>query len=145
TLFDRDPQKLAEPLDYILSLAESGLTEMRTLIFELRPEALETDGLVKSLMKQAQAVQMREGLVVSMELGEEPALPFKVKETLYRVVQEAIHNSVKHAHAKKITVRLYENAAGSFLDVIDDGVGFNPDQSFPHHLGLQSMRERLAL
>ena len=145
TLLDRDPSKLAEPLDYILSLAESGLTEMRSLIFELRPESLETEGLVNALMKQAQEVQRREGLMVIMELGEEPSLPFKVKETLYRVAQEAIHNSVKHAHAKHITLRLHENTTGSFLDVIDDGVGFNPDQSFPQHLGLMSMHERLTL
>ncbi|HEY4387404.1 MAG TPA: GAF domain-containing protein, partial [Ktedonobacteraceae bacterium] len=59
TLLERDPRKLAEPLDYILSLAESGLTEMRALIFELRPEVLETEGLVNALKKQAQAVQMR--------------------------------------------------------------------------------------
>lgn len=145
TLLERNPNQLAEPLDYILSLAEDALTEMRALIFELRPASLETEGLVNALMKQAQAVQRREGLMVNMEVGEEPSLPFKVKETLYRVAQEAIHNSVKHAHAKKITVRLYENTTRSFLEVIDDGVGFNPNQSFPHHLGLMSMHERLTL
>ena len=144
-LLDRNPHKMAEPLDYILSLAETGLTEMRSLIFELRPEALETEGLVNALMKQAKAVQIREGLQVAMELGTEPELPFHVKEALYRVVQEAIQNSVKHAHAQKITVRLSANATGSFLDVIDDGVGFNPDQPFPQHLGLLSMHERVAL
>jgi PAS domain S-box-containing protein len=144
-LLDRDPHKLAEPLDYILALAETGLTEMRSLIFELRPEALETEGLVNALLKQAQVVQMREGLKVVMDLGTEPSLPFQVKEALYRVVQEAIYNSVKHAHAQQITVRLSENATGSFLDVIDDGVGFDPNQSFPHHLGLRSMHERVAL
>ena len=144
-LLDRNPHKMAEPLDYILSLAETGLTEMRSLIFELRPEALETEGLVNALMKQVKAVQIREGLQVAMELGTEPELPFNVKEALYRVVQEAIQNSVKHAHAQKITVRLSANATGSFLDVIDDGVGFNPDQPFPQHLGLLSMHERVAL
>ncbi|MCB0222382.1 MAG: histidine kinase, partial [Anaerolineae bacterium] len=48
-LLDRDPTKLAEPLDYIMNLAEAGLTEMRALIFELRPEILESEGLVGAL------------------------------------------------------------------------------------------------
>ncbi len=79
-----------------------------------------------------------------MELGEEPLLPFMVKEVLYRIGQEALHNSVKHAHATAMELRLQVLATGIMLEVFDNGVGFNPEQSFPGHLGLQSMRERVA-
>jgi len=144
TLLDRDPSKLAEPLDYVLELAQAGQAEMRALIFELRPESLEIEGLVTALKKQTEAVQARYGLKVVTELGKEPVLPFTVKEALYRIAQEALHNSVKHAHATTMELRLRTNAPGIMLEVIDNGVGFNPEQSFPGHLGVQSMRERVT-
>jgi len=64
------------------------------------------------------------------------------KEVLYRIAQEALHNSVKHARATTVEVRLCVLATGIMLEVIDNGVGFDSEQSFPGHLGLQSMRER---
>src|SRR5436305_12325701 len=67
-----------------------------------------------------------------------------VKEVLYRIAQEALHNSVKHARATTVELRLRVLATGIMLEVIDNGVGFNPEQSFPGQLGLQSMRERVA-
>jgi signal transduction histidine kinase len=67
-----------------------------------------------------------------------------VKEALYRIAQESLHNSVKHAHATVVEVRLRALATETMLEVIDNGVGFNPEQSFPGHMGLQSMRERVA-
>jgi signal transduction histidine kinase len=144
TLLDRDPGKAVEPLDYVLTLAQAGQAEMRALIFELRPESLEIEGLVTTLQKQAEAIQARYGLKVVMEPGEEPVLPLIVKEALYRIAQEALHNSVKHANATVVELRLRELATGMMLEVIDNGVGFNPEQPFPGHMGLQSMRERVA-
>jgi signal transduction histidine kinase len=99
TLLERDPGKLAEPLGYVLSQAETALMEMRALIFELRPESLETEGLVAALSRQAVALHARHGIEVSAELGDEPDLPLKVKQELYRFAQEALHNTVKHARA----------------------------------------------
>jgi signal transduction histidine kinase len=144
TLLDSDPGKLAEPLDYVFSLAQAGQAEMRALIFELRPESLAIEGIVRALKKQAEAIQARYGLKVVTELEAEPVLPIMVKEVLYRIAQEALHNSVKHAHATTVEVRLRVLATEVMLEVIDNGVGFNPDQPFPGHLGLQSMRERVA-
>jgi signal transduction histidine kinase len=142
TLLDRDPGKLAEPLDYLSSLAHAAQAEMRALIFALRPESLAIEGLVMVLKKQAEAIRARYGLPVVMELGAEPSLPIMVKEVLYRIAQEALHNSVNHARATTVEVRLRVLATGIMLEVIDNGVGFDPEQSFPGHLGLQSMRER---
>lgn len=144
-LLHRDPDKLAALLDNVLAQAEVGLAEMRTLIFELRPESLETDGLVAALKKHAEAIHSRSALTMVMELGVEPALPDAMKEAFYRVAQEALNNIVKHAHASTVHLRLYRDATGTVLEVRDDGAGFDPAQSFPGHLGLQSMRERLAL
>ena len=144
TLLRYDLDKLANLLDAMHAQAEEGLTEMRTLIFELRPESLEKDGLLSALTKQAEAIRNRYELTIETELGEEPHYSFVVKEALYRIAQESLNNIVKHAKASLIQVRLYEDKTGIVLEVRDNGAGFHPEQSFPGHLGLQSMRERLA-
>jgi signal transduction histidine kinase len=144
TALEREPGEVAEPLDYVLSLAEAALAEMRALIFELRPESLETEGLVSALTKQAAATQARHDLVVATELCDEPDLPLHVKQELYRIAQEAMHNTVKHAHANKIDLRLEQTAEGITMEVRDDGTGFDTSASYPGHLGLHSMRERVA-
>jgi PAS domain S-box-containing protein len=141
----RDPEALKELLDHLGEQAETGLTEMRTLIFELRPETLEREGLVMALRKQAEFMQTHYGLILEMEMGEEPQQPFIAKEALYRIAQEALHNIVKHASTNLATLHLHENQENArlVLEISDKGTGFNPEQSFPGHLGLQSMRERL--
>jgi signal transduction histidine kinase len=135
---------LRELLDSMLLQAETGLTEMRTLIFELRPESLETEGLVTALKKHVEMVQTRYGLHIEMHLCAEPSLPFLAKEALYRIAQEALHNIVKHAHVTTAQLRLRQDVAGTLLEISDNGIGFNPENYFPGHLGLQSMHERLA-
>ncbi|HEU4494134.1 MAG TPA: PAS domain S-box protein [Rubrobacteraceae bacterium] len=137
-------ERVAEWLDYVLSLADAGLTEMRALIFELRPESLKTEGLIAALEKQAAALQARHEIPVRATLDREPELPLEAKEALYRIAQEALHNTVKHARASRAELRLERDAQGITLEVSDDGVGFDPEASFPGHLGLKSMRERAA-
>lgn len=143
-LLERSPADAAGPLDYVLSLAEAGLTEMRALIFELRPEILETEGLGVALRRQADAVRARHGIDVRLTLCEEPALPYEVKEAVYRIAQEALNNVVKHARARRVEIRFDCAAEMLTLEVADDGVGFAAEDAAPGHLGLQSMRERAA-
>jgi signal transduction histidine kinase len=135
---------LAEPLDYVLSLAEAGLAEMRALIFELRPDSLEREGLVVALTRQAAATRTRHKLEVHTEFCREPALPFEAKEALYRIAQEALNNVARHARASRVQIRLYREGGSVVLEVEDNGVGFDPQREYPGHLGLHSMRERAA-
>ncbi|HEY3341504.1 MAG TPA: cache domain-containing protein, partial [Anaerolineae bacterium] len=144
TLLERDPAQVVEPLNYVLSLAEAGLAEMRALIFELRPESLETEGLVAALGKQASSVQARHGLVIDTEFCDEPKLSFEVKEAFYRIAQEALNNTVKHARARRVALRLLCGDGSMMLQVQDDGLGFDPAAAYPGHLGLKSMRERIT-
>ena len=141
-LLPDDPERAAEPLAYATTLAEAGMTEMRALIFELRPESLEKEGLVAALEKQAAAIQARHGIRVDAELDKEPEASLEVKEALYRVAQEALHNTVKHARAANVKLKLEELPEGFTLGISDDGVGFDARNDFPGHLGLKSMRER---
>ena len=141
-LLDQNPRLAGDPLDYVLSLAEAGLAEMRALIFELRPESLETEGLVAALEKQAAALRARHEISVETSLCEEPEATPEIKEALYRIAQEALHNTVKHARANKVGLRVWCEPGRITLEVSDDGVGFDTGGEFPGHLGLRSMRER---
>ncbi len=136
-----------QPLTYVLDLAEAALTEMRALIFELRPESLCEDGLVLALKRQAAAVIARykaeHGTKLELSLcSEEPDLPMNVKEALYRVSLEALQNAAKHAQASKIEMLLQCDACTITIEISDNGKGFDPAGSYPGHLGLITMRER---
>jgi signal transduction histidine kinase len=137
-----DSEQATAAIEYVLALAEAGLAEMRALIFELRPESLETEGLVAALTKQVAVLRTRYELKVDADLGEEPDLPLETKQALYRLAQEALHNIVKHARASTVTLRLARQEHEVILEVRDNGRGFDPASPFPGHLGLHSMRER---
>ena len=135
------PAKVAE----LRELQQDALAEMRTLIFELRPASLETDGLVRALRTHATAVQRRTGLTLVVDAEAIPRLALTTEEALYRIGQEAIHNIVKHANASRATVRLAEDDGVVRLTVTDDGAGFTPGDVPRGHLGLLGMRQRLDL
>src|SRR3989440_4762266 len=141
---ESDPEQVLASIDYVLTLAEAGLAEMRALIFELRPESLEIEGLVAALTKQVAVLRSRYKLTVDADLGEEPNLSMEIKHMLYRVAQEALHNIVKHARASLVVLRLAGQANEIILKVRDNGKGFDPAGPFPGHLGLRSMRERVT-
>ncbi len=144
TLLERDPKRVAEPLEYVSTLAEAGLAELRALIFELRPESLELEGLVAAFEKQFASLRARHNLEVSADITEEPDLRLDLKEALYRIGQEAMHNTVKHAKASQVWVTLSRADGQLRLEIRDNGIGFDPDGEFPGHLGLRSMAERAA-
>jgi signal transduction histidine kinase len=142
TLLDKNPDRVADPLDYVLSLAEAGQAEMRALIFELRPESLETEGLIAALEKQAAALKARHRIEVDAVLCYEPEASLEAKEAVYRIAQEALHNTVKHARAANVQIKMKCDSEWITLEVSDDGIGFDAQGDFPGHLGLRSMRER---
>jgi signal transduction histidine kinase len=140
--FARSPDRVQEALEYVVNLAEAALADMRSVILELRPESLQIEGLVGALSKRADAVVARYGIQVKKELPEEPAIPLELKQAVYRAAQEALHNVVKHAHAKHASIQLKVYPDSIVLEVADDGKGFDPTRPFPGHMGIQSMRER---
>ncbi len=142
TLLEREPEQVADPLNYILELANTGLAEMRALIFELRPESLEHEGLIRAIERQAAALSARYRVAIEATYEAEPDVPILVKDALYRIAQEAMHNAVKHASPRTIQLRLDYQGDVITLKVADDGAGFDTTGSFPGHLGLTSMPER---
>jgi len=141
-LHKRDLPSTSRLLKQVRQLSRGGLAEMRALIFELRAESLEEEGLIAALTKHAAAVEARHELSIQTSLGVEPSVPLSTKEALYRIAQEALHNVVKHSGARKAEVRLQVERDGVALEVRDSGRGFDAQSAFPGHLGLRSMRER---
>jgi len=139
---ESEPEQAMASMEYVIALAEAGLAEMRALIFELRPESLETEGLVAALTKHMVVLQTRYKLSVEANLGEEPDLSIERKHALYRIAQEAFHNIVKHACASNVVLRLARQEGLVTLEVRDNGRGFDPAGPFPGHFGLRSMQER---
>jgi signal transduction histidine kinase len=143
-LIDRAPEKAAEPLDYVLSLSQAALSEMRTLIFELRPETLEKEGLIEALNRQAEMLHLRYGVTVDAALCDEPPVSLDIKENIYWIAREALHNVIKHARATRVHVTLRCDDTEISLRVVDNGIGFAPENPRQGHLGLRSMSERAA-
>jgi signal transduction histidine kinase len=139
---EQNPVQAKGALEYVENLAEAGLAEMRALIFELRPEVLEKEGLAAALRKQVEALEVRHKIKADFSCSNEPNLPFASKQTLYRVAQEAMHNIVKHAKATYVNVSLQQHGDCTRLTISDNGIGFDTTQEFVGHLGLKSMRER---
>ncbi|WP_189064972.1 sensor histidine kinase [Deinococcus seoulensis] len=141
---ERDPARTLQSLDYTIRLAEGGVSEMKALLFSLRPDALEEGGLIAALTQHAHAMEARHGLKVHAELRREPDLAPDVQAAAYRVAQEALHNVVKHARASQVWVSLVQDGPLVTLTVRDDGRGFDPQAQGRGTLGQRSMRERAA-
>ena len=144
-LLETDPDLARGKLAELRELQKDALAEMRTLIFELRPSSLESDGLVQALRTHATAVQRRTGLIIVVDAEPIDRLPLPVEEALYRIGQEALHNVVKHANAANATIRIVREADRVRLSVTDDGGGFEPESVPRGHLGLIGMRQRVEL
>jgi signal transduction histidine kinase len=136
-------------VDRLLELAQSALAEMRSLISHLRPKTVTEEGLVPALRRHVAERGDRDGLTVALRLEafeeEDRRLPPEIEEALFRIVQEALNNVVKHAQTDRAEVRLRLRDELVSLLVEDPGVGFDPTRvsSGASHLGLTSMRERV--
>ena len=143
-LLERDPNRLAAQLERLNQLAQSALTEMHTLISELRPDQSVGNGLVAALRQHLSNRHIPEGLSVSMEAEGEQALSPTEEQGLFRIAQEALNNVIKHAHASHVYLRVHLTEP-FWLEIQDDGKGFDIQQAHGGGcLGLAGMRERAA-
>ena len=124
----------------------STLHDVRRLAVELRPAALDDFGLVPAIERLLDTVGEQSGLTVDLqsEFGD-LRLPTETETTLYRIVQEALTNVLKHAAAERVTVLLSHGDAGVRLVIQDDGRGFDPSKARDGGVGLLGMRERVSL
>ncbi len=137
--------RAAEHLRRLKDNAQQALREMRLLIFELRPPALEEEGLVAALKARLEAVEARTGVETVVYAPDDLYLPPDVETGLYWIAQEALNNALKYAQAEKIEIAVSQEAAKFVMTIADNGVGF--EKAASHHkgaLGLRGMQERAA-
>jgi signal transduction histidine kinase len=127
-------------------LVVTTLQDVRRLAVELRPKALDDFGLVPALERLVEAFQEQTSIQVIMEpqLGEE-RLPSEIETALYRIIQEALTNVVKHAQASRVSIVLSRRGDSVSAVFEDDGRGFVVDETTEDGLGILGMRERLSL
>jgi len=141
-----DPERTREAAAALRELVVATLRDVRRLAVQLRPKALDDFGLTPALERLAQSYSETTGIEVQLQarLGQE-RLPADVETTLYRIVQEALTNVVKHAEAHKVSILLARRAGSAMAMIEDDGRGFEPEASRGDGIGLLGMRERVAL
>ncbi|MFI2639430.1 GAF domain-containing sensor histidine kinase [Streptomyces sp. NPDC018610] len=145
-LVDRDPVRAKGELQQVAALAAEATEELRAAVVELRPAALDEDGLVATLRTQTQVLDRAHTARVTFTARGFRALPAAQEEAVLRVAQEALHNALRHSGAEHVDVTLERRGCGAVLRVSDDGSGFDQGtvRSAGRHLGLVSMRDRAS-
>ncbi|HUK17974.1 MAG TPA: sensor histidine kinase [Bryobacteraceae bacterium] len=137
-----DPREIREHLASVKTLAGKTVNVVRDLALLLRPSMLDDFGLVPALNWHAREMTKRTGLNVVVTAGDEADdLPDEHKTCIYRLVQEAVNNSARHANARNVEVMVQREQARVLFSVRDDGAGF--DTRFVRGLGLLGMEERV--
>jgi len=130
----------------VRELVVSTLQDVRRLAVELRPSALDDFGLVPAVERLAETFREHTGIRVDLEAQlDEERLASVVETALYRIVQEALTNVVKHAGAQRVSILLTRKPGGVAAVIEDDGRGFDPEATREDGLGLLGMRERVGL
>ena len=131
-------------LGELITLSREAMADMRLLIFQLRPPALEEVGLVPALKSRLDAVESKAGIQVVFHSEGELRLSAEDEDELYWIAQEALNNVIKHAHANQVKVELMRKAGCLRLTIEDNGFGFDPDQSGPSSggQGIRNIHER---
>ncbi|MFL7791687.1 MAG: PAS domain-containing protein [Anaerolineae bacterium] len=135
---------VAKNMRELHDMAREAMLDMRLLIFELHPPVLEDEGLVAALQARIAAVETRGGVQAEVCTDGERRLPLPIEEALYWITQEALNNAVKHAKARHISVHLHFEEEKVYLEVRDDGLGFDTaDARHAGGLGMRGIRERV--
>ncbi|MBK8742995.1 MAG: sensor histidine kinase [Betaproteobacteria bacterium] len=133
------------PLQDMQGLVKSMVANVRDVMAELRPPVLDDYGLLASLRQLVTEFAQHSGVAADLSgVDPQPRLPSIVETAMFRISQEALNNIAKHAQAKSVEVSLYAAPDRVVLEIADDGVGFDTNETPPdkRHWGLITMRER---
>lgn len=150
-LIAQNPRVAASELNDLKRLINDSLKELRRIIFDLRPMILDDLGLAPALRRYTNDFTSRHSLPVEMKIiGVETRIDPIIEVALFRIVQEALHNTRKHALASRVVVTLGYGPDAVSVSIEDNGKGFNPGGVWPNwghseKFGLSGMRERAKL
>ena len=141
-LIDRDTEAAGSHLVQADELVRQAQKELNVLIHEMRPAALEGQGLASALREYAARWSQGSEVPTEVNVRGEREVPLEVEQTIFRIAQEALANVAKHSGAKKSVLDLAYDADTVTLRVTDDGIGFDPAKTSDEGFGMRSMRER---
>jgi NarL family two-component system sensor histidine kinase LiaS len=142
-LLDSDPASARQHLIEAEELIKTSQQELGLMISELRPAALEGQGLAGALTDYLATWSQHSRIPAEIQVQNEQRLPLEIEQTLFRVAQEALSNVARHSRASAAAVRLAFDLGQVTLCITDNGVGFDPSAA-GSGFGLQSMRDRMA-
>lgn len=143
-IWEKDPEQAQQRLDQLRQLTRGALGEMRTMLMELRPSALQEADPVELFKHLTDAFTGRTGVPVQFEIDvlTDREIPTDVKNAFYRIAQEGLNNILKHAEAATVWFHFSVGAEFVAMTISDNGVGFDWADVPPGHLGLSIMNER---
>ena len=152
-LIDKDPVRVKMELQSMIEINKEIINDMRAIIYDLRPMSLNNIGLVSTIESYCLYMRRYNSLDVVLKVeGEEKKLTSMVSVTLYRIIQEACNNAVRHSKAKKVFIRISYLEQSIELDIEDNGIGFDiseveehAKEDSLHGFGLSTMKERARL
>jgi signal transduction histidine kinase len=131
-------------LDQLMSITQDGMSNLRLLIFELRPPVLEELGLLGALQKRLEMVESRSGIRAEFNVEGETDLSPDLETHLYWVIYEALSNVLKHANAKHVFLNFHFSDGTAVVILRDDGVGFDlTTLPHSHGSGLKNIIDRV--
>jgi signal transduction histidine kinase len=135
-----------DTMSQVGEITQQALKEMRLLVYELRPPEIEQIGFIGAIRQRLEAVEDRAGINTRLEIDDLTELPTPLEDELYRITQEALNNSLKHAAATAIHVQISKDNSQIYVKISDNGCGFNLAEMDQHRggLGMASMRERAS-
>ena len=143
-LLSSDPAAAEQHLQEAENLVKTSQQELGLLITELRPAALEGQGLTGALREYLKSWYEHTRIPAELKVTGERRLPLAIEQALFRVAQEALSNAARHSRASAVTLQLAIQPDQVRLEISDNGVGFDPSSAAGRGFGLESMRTRMA-
>lgn len=144
-LWRKEPEAAIEGLEEVKHLNNVALMEMRAILYELRPSVLKDEDLGNLLLVLAKSLEARSKIPIELTINGGYKFPPKIELGYYRIAQEALNNIIKHSHATKASIVLEVLPEKLYMDITDDGRGFDVKKISSTNLGLSIMRERAKL
>lgn len=141
---DKDFEKAKRQIHLIEEMSSVAQSEMRALLLHLRPVHLEGKRLAQGLLELLLELQAKVPIAISWDMDEEIQLSKGIEDHLFRIVQEALSNALRHSKATELDIKLLHPPDGIRLSIRDNGVGFDLDDKKLASYGLVSMKERVS-
>lgn len=143
-LVEKNPQRAAQQIELVEEMAAAAQSEMRALLLHLRPATLQNKTLKEAIQDLLEELTRKNAMDISWEIEDTSNLPSGIEDHLFRILQESLSNTLRHARASQIQVKLFTLQGQVRMRIVDDGVGFDPDGEKLTSYGLRTMRERVA-